>query len=58
MEKIEIHCIGRWVKRTDFGGLTERLGESHAADIWDTVARDGVFKARNGLLFLRSAVQA
>ena len=50
---VEIHCIGQWVKREKFEGLVARLGESHAADIWDIVAKHGTFTARNGLVYLR-----
>lgn len=57
MNIIEVHCIGKWVQRTDFEGLAERLGTSHAEDVWDFVERNGVFEARNGLVYLRSAVQ-
>ena len=53
MTGIEIHCVGRWVKRTDFAGLVERLGISHAEDVWDFVAKHGSFTARNGLIYLR-----
>jgi hypothetical protein len=53
MTGVEIHCIGRWVRRCTFEQLVERLGESHAADIWDMVAKHGTFTARNGLVYLR-----
>lgn len=57
MNTIEIHCIGRWVQRTDFEGLVNRLGEHHAADVWDIVVKHGSFQARNGLVYICSAIQ-
>lgn len=57
MNIIEVHCVGKWVQRTDFEGLVARLGEHHASDVWDTVAKYGTFTSRNGLVYLRSATQ-
>ena len=52
MTHIEIHCLGRWVLRVDFEGLAERLGASHAEDVWDTVIENGSLKTRNGLIYI------